>query len=116
MKPIYALTIAVAVALAAAATASPAPPRLIGTVGPGFTISLKQKGRLVKTLRAGRYIFVVSDRASIHNFRLKGPGVNRAITAIQFTGPRVVTLTLRKGTYTYVCDVHPSMVGHFKVT
>jgi len=116
MRTIYALIVTAAVALVVTAAASPmATPRLTGTVGPGFTISLKKLGKPVKTLKAGKYTFVVSDKASIHNFHLKGPGLSRAITAIGFTGIRRVTLTLRRGRYTYVCDVHPTMIGHFRV-
>ena len=117
MKRIYLLLGAVAVALVVTAAATPmALPKLTGTVGPGFTISLKRGLAPVKLLKAGKYTFVVSDKSGIHNFHLKGPGLSRAITAVGFTGTKTVTLTLKKGRYTYVCDVHPSMVGHFTVT
>jgi len=46
-------------------------PTLTGTVGPGFTISLKAKGKAVKSLKAGSYKFVVTDKASIHGFTLE---------------------------------------------
>ena len=116
MNLIRALIVTAAVALVATAAASPmSHPRLTGTVGPGFTISLKQGTKLVRTLRAGTYTFVVTDKASIHSFHLKGPGLSKVITAVGFTGTKTVTLALKKGTYTYVCDVHSSMVGHFKV-
>jgi hypothetical protein len=113
----------VSVALAAAAVAlaltsgasSMGLPKLVGTVGPGFTISLKQGLKPVRALKAGRYTFVVSDKSSIHNFRLKGPGLNRAITTIGGTGTKTVTLALKTGRYTYVCDAHPFMIGHFTV-
>ncbi len=117
MKLIATLLVTAAVGLLAATSAwSIAPVKLTGTVGPGFTISLKQAGKTVKALKAGRYTFVVSDKSDIHNFHLTGPGVNKAITQVQGTGTKTVTLTLKKGTYTYKCDVHPTMVGHFKVT
>jgi hypothetical protein len=117
MKRIYLLLGAVAVALVVTAAATPmALPKLTGTVGPGFTISLKRGLAPVKLLKAGKYTFVVTDKSGIHNFHLKGPGLSRAITAVGFTGTKTVTLTLKKGRYTYVCDVHPSMVGHFTVT
>jgi plastocyanin len=116
MKLITALLVAGAVGLSAAASASPmGPVKLTGTVGPGFTISLKQAGKTVKSLKAGKYTFVVSDKSDIHDFHLTGPGVNKAITQVPATGTKTVTLTLKKGTYTYKCDVHPTMVGHFKV-
>ena len=43
------------------------------------------------------YTFVVSDKASIHNFLLEGPGVERAITTVPFTGTKTVTVRLRPG-------------------
>lgn len=108
---------AVAVALATAAAASPmSVPKLTGTVGPGFTISLKRNGKPVKTLRPGKYTFVVSDRSSFHNFEIKGPRFHRAITTVAFAGKKTVTLTLRRGTYEYYCRPHEStMHGSFSV-
>ena len=58
----------------------------------------------------------VTDRSSSHNFRLRGPGFNKAITSVGFTGTKTVTVRLRKGTYRYVCDPHSSfMKGSFRV-
>jgi plastocyanin len=111
------LSLALATALGLAGTAAAAPPKLFGTVGPGFTITLKDaKGKTVKTLKAGKYTIVVSDKSSIHDFHLTGPGVDAVITGIGFTGTRTVTLTLRKGKYSFVCDPHSStMHGGFAV-
>jgi plastocyanin len=89
---------------------------LKGTVGPGFTITLTQNGKKVTTLKAGKYKVVVSDKSNIHNFHLTGPGVNNA-TSVGGTGSKTWTLSLKKGTYKYVCDPHKtSMKGSFKVT
>jgi plastocyanin len=117
MKLIATLAAAGAVGLLATTSASPmAPVKLTGTVGPGFTITLTHLGKKVTLLKPGAYTFVVADRSSIHNFHLTGPGVNKAITQVLDTGTKTVTLTLKKGTYTYKCDVHPTtMIGHFKV-
>jgi hypothetical protein len=108
---------AVALALLLAGTGSAAPRSVAGTVGPGFTISLKLGGKRVTSLRAGvPYRFAVSDRSSIHNFRLSGPGVNRELTTVPFTGRKSVVLKLRKGAYTFVCDPHASVMnGSFRV-
>ena len=94
-----------------------AAPKLVGVVGPGFSISLKSGGKVVKTLKAGTYTIAVQDKASIHNFHLKGPGVNKS-TAVAFTGSATWTVKLKPGTYTYQCDPHASagMKGTFKVT
>jgi plastocyanin len=89
---------------------------LNGTVGPGFTITLTQGGKKVTTLKAGTYTFVIADKATIHDFHLTGPGVNKT-TAVAATGTSTWKLTLKKGTYKYVCDPHASfMHGSFKVS
>ena len=68
-------------------------------------------------LKAGVYTIKVVDKASIHDFHLTGPGVNKVITSVGFTGTKTVTVTLKKGKYTYVCDPHSSsMNGSFTVT
>jgi plastocyanin len=64
-------------------------------------------GSLVTHLSPGTKRITVRDRASNHNFHLKGPGVDRR-TGVAFTGRRYWTVTLSPGTYTYLCDVHPS--------
>ena len=92
-------------------------PKLRGTVGPGFTISLKRGLVPVKQLKAGKYTFVVSDKAAIHSFQIEGPGLDRAITTVPFVGTKTVTLLLKRGTYKFYCVVHEStMHGSFKVT
>ena len=110
------LLLAVLVALAVAAPAWGKATPLAGTVGPGFTISLKKAGTKVTTLRRGSYTIAVNDRSDFHNFRVRGPGVNRA-TGVAFVGRRSFTVTLRPGRYTIVCDPHAdSMRGSFRVT
>ena len=104
-------------ALAGVSSAATAATKLTGTVGPGFTISLKDaKGKPVKQLKAGKYTFVIKDKASIHTFSLKGPGLNKTLTSAGFVGTKSVTVTLKTGTYTYYCAVHPTMAGKFKVS
>jgi len=106
---------AVSAALLAAPTASAATPILVGTVGPGFTITLKKGTKKVSKLKPGTYIFKIADKASDHNFHLKGPGIDKKTS----TGKKQnVTwkLKLKKGKYTYVCDPHKSfMKGSFTV-
>jgi len=105
------VVISAVVALAAALTASAATPVLRGTVGPGFTIKLAKK-----PTRAGRYTFVIVDKASIHNFHLVGPGVSKKITGISFVGTKRATVSLKKGVYRFYCDLHPSLRGSFKIS
>jgi plastocyanin len=101
----------------AVAPAAPAPKTVRGTVGPGFTINLTLGGKKVTTLKKGvRYRFLISDRSPIHDFHLTGPGLNRVLTGVSFTGTKSVVLTLKKGTYRFVCDPHSgSMHGSFRV-
>ncbi|HEV3478144.1 MAG TPA: plastocyanin/azurin family copper-binding protein [Gaiellaceae bacterium] len=91
---------------------------LTGTTGPGFTITLKKGGKVVKTLRPGTYKLTVSDKSSMHDFVLTGPGIrNLRITGLASTGTRSKTVRLRRGIYTYYCTPHRShgMKGTFRV-
>jgi plastocyanin len=90
--------------------------RLIGTVGPGFSIALKTpSGAAVRTLRAGTYIVVVRDRSDEHNFHLRGRGVDKATTVGDAT-TKTWRIKFAAGTYTYVCDPHASsMRGSLRV-
>jgi plastocyanin len=102
----------------AATVNAKAPPKLKGTIGPGFTISLKDAhGKAVKTIKHGKYTLVVQDKADIHNFTLTGPGIkNKMVTGTSFVGKKTVTVTLKKGNYRYYCSVHPEVSGTLKVT
>lgn len=91
-------------------------PTLTGTVGPGFTITLKQGGAKVTKLKAGTYVIKIADKSAIHDFHLKGPGVNKT-TGVGATGNVTWKVKLQKGKYTYVCDPHASiMKGSFTVS
>ena len=121
----YAVALAVAAAALVAvgsALATPhatAPPTLNGTVGPGFTITLKQNGKAVKSLKAGSYTFVVSDKADIHDFVLeksKGGSFEKEITDVPFKGTKTVKIKLTAGTWEFYCRPHESqMKGTFTV-
>lgn len=107
-----------ALSLAATGAARPhATPTLVGTVGPGFRITLQQNGKAVKTLKAGTYTLVIHDRASIHAFSLDGPnGLAKDFTTVPFTGTKTFKLTLKAGAYKYYCPPHePTMFGRFTV-
>ena len=109
------VAIAATVALLAVPAALASPPKLVGTVGPGFTITLTKAGKKVAKLKAGTYIFKIADKSSTHNFHLKGPGIDKKTTV----GAKVnVTwkLKLKAGKYTFVCDPHKAfMKGSFTV-
>ena len=82
-----------------------------------FKIQMKKaSGVKLVSVKAGTYRIKVEDPSVIHNFRLKGPGVNKA-TSVAGKTERIWTVTLKKGTYTFVCDPHKStMHGTFRVT
>lgn len=111
LAAVFALT-----ALVLVGTVGAAGPVLNGSVGPGFSISLRDTaGAQVTRLDAGEFTLVVDDKSEEHNFRLKGPGVNVA-TSVEETGKQSFDVTLVNGRYTFVCDPHPSqMTGSFTV-
>ena len=113
-----AAAVVAAVLVAGASAARSAAPTLTGTDGPGFTITLKLKGKAVKTLKAGTYKVVIHDKSSIHGWSLDGPhGFAKDISPVPFTGTKTVTLKLKAGCYKFYCPAHEStMFGHFKVT
>jgi Copper binding proteins, plastocyanin/azurin family len=115
MRSIRLALAAAALVLLVVTPAQAALPKLAGTTGPGFTITLKKSGTKITTLKAGAYSITVNDLSSIHNFHVSGPGVNKK-TSVGGTGKSTWTVTLQKGkTYRFVCDPHAStMKGSFK--
>ena len=96
---------------------SQATPMLVGTTGPGFTITLTMKGKAVKSLKAGTYKFVVHDKASIHNFvveKEKGSNkIEKDVTSVSFVGTKSATIKLTPGTWKYYCAPHEAAgMGH----
>jgi plastocyanin len=84
---------------------------LTGTDGPGFTITMSKA-----TVKAGTYTITIHDRSNIHDFHLTGPGVDKktSVSAVSTTQWKV---TLKKGTYRFVCDPHHTIMhGVLKVT
>ena len=115
------IVVTLAALLAAIALASSASgmsvPRLVGSTGPdgAFHMTLTKGGKKVTKLKAGKYTIVVKDVAKTHNFHLTGPGVNKT-TPVKGKGTFTWHLTLKKGTYKYVCDPHKTLMhGSFKV-
>jgi plastocyanin len=124
-KPLLALAVLAVLALAVAGAAfgrSSSTPTLKGVVGPGFSIKLTMKGKKVKSLKAGTYKFVISDKSSIHNFTVERekpskPKIEKTITSTGFTGSKTMVIKLKPGRWSYYCAVHePQMHGDFKVT
>src|SRR5260221_12895956 len=94
---------ALTAALVGAAGAGAATPKLAASVSDPLNISLTQRGKKVTSLKAGTYTIVVQDKASDHNFHLTGPGVDKT-TSVSGKGTSTWKVTLKKGTYKYVCD------------
>jgi plastocyanin len=112
MKRVIVVACLAALSAVAAAAAAPAAavPVYKATVGPAFTIKLAKA-----PTKAGKAKIVVADLSSEHNFHLTGPGVN-VTTTLGGTGTKTFTVTLKKGTYKYVCDPHKSfMKGSFTI-
>jgi plastocyanin len=109
-------------ALAVAGTAfsqGQSTPKLVGTVGPGYTIKLTKAGVKVRSLRAGTYRFAITDKSSLHNFTLEretGLKIEKHLSGTAFTGTKTTTVTLKRGKWKYYCSVHESqMFGFFTV-
>lgn len=111
--PLILLVLLAALAFApGAARPSATAIELSGSVGPGFTISLKDaNGNGVTHLDPGAYHITIQNLSDpgtgvVHNFHLSGPGgVNLATTSDAGTTAWDVTFT--DGTYRYQCDFHP---------
>jgi plastocyanin len=92
---------------------------LTGTDGPGFVITVNKPGgkRTTNlTVRPGTYVITIHDLSSIHNFHITGPRVNK-LTSVPATRTTKWTVTLKKGTYHFVCDPHRTIMhGILRVT
>jgi plastocyanin len=107
-----------ALAGAAAAVAAVGDPKLSGTVGPGFSITLRDaQGQAVTRLdNAGTYELEVDDRSEEHNFHLSGPGGVDVATGVEAVGRSTFRVALVDGRYTFLCDPHAvTMRGTFTV-
>ena len=118
-RPAALAATALALAAAVALPASAATPKLIGTVGPDFKITLTQGGKPVKSVKAGSYLLVVSDKSSIHSFvfeKAKGGTFEKEVTAVPFMGTKTLKVRLTAGTYEFYCRPHEkTMKGTFTV-
>ena len=119
------LAIVMVAALAAAGAAfsgSSSTPTLKGVVGPGYSIKLTKGGTKIKTLKAGKYKIVISDKSNFHNFTLERehpstPHMEKHITATTFTGSKTVVWTLKPGSWRAYCSIHEAQMHQdFKVT
>ncbi len=121
------MVLSLAAALAAAVIALPAAAgaaggraadgQLVGSVGPGFSISLQDgSGAAVTHLDPGTYTLLVHDQADVHDFHFVCGDANVS-TEVAFVGDRTFTVTLKDGSSCdYYCDPHvATMHGTFTV-
>lgn len=91
----------------------PLPPpakKLLLTVGPGATITLRSgTGAVLKGLKAGSYSIVVRDRSRVHNAHLVGKGVNRK-SGLAATGTLTWSVKLAAGALRFYSDRSPRTV------
>ena len=106
----------VALAVAGIGIAATAPTALFGSVGPGFSITLRDaQGNAVTRVEPGEFEIEVDDKSEEHNFHLSGPGVDVS-TDVAAVGKQTFKVTLANGRYTFVCDPHSlQMRGSFNV-
>jgi plastocyanin len=82
----------------------------------GFRIEMVNRANQhLRTVKAGTYRIKIEDKASMHNFHLTGPGVNKS-TSVGGVTETTWTVRLKPGTYTYACDAHAQMRKTFRVT
>ena len=93
-----------------------ATPKLLATVGPKSTISLRSaSGAVLKDVKAATYSIVVRDRSKAHNFHLVGVGVNKK-SSVSAVGTTTWKLKLSKGSLRFYSDKAPTTVkGSIKV-
>jgi hypothetical protein len=89
---------------------------LAATVSAGRSPAVRDAfGLPIKSAPAGRYVVTIHDLTRAADFRLRGPGINRA-TGLAFRGTVRWALTLAPGTYTYFSDSHPKLRRTFTLT
>jgi plastocyanin len=123
-KLFLALAVLTAIALTVAGAAfsrSTATPTLKGVVGPGYSIKLTKGGKRVKSLKAGKYRFVITDKSTFHNFTVERekpskPKLEKHITSTAFKGAKTIVMTLKPGSWRFYCSIHEAqMHGDFTV-
>jgi hypothetical protein len=117
-KPFLALAVLTAIALTVAGAAfsrSTSTPTLKGVVGPGYSIKLTKGGKRVKSLKAGKYRFVITDKSTFHNFTVERekpskPKLEKHITSTAFKGSKTIVMTLKRGSWSYYCSIHEAQM------
>jgi plastocyanin len=114
---ILGIALLAAAVVAGVAIAATAETKLSGSVGPGFSITLRDaQGNAVTRVEPGEFEIEVDDKSEEHNFHLLGPGGIDVSTAVPFVGKQTFRVNLVDGRYTFQCDPHAAqMNGAFNV-
>lgn len=92
-------------ALAAIAAHRSATVTKIPVTEKNFRIVLKKH-----SFAKGKVTFVIHNKSNtLHQFKIKGPGVSKEINTINAGATKKLTVTLRKGTYAITCPIHLSL-------
>jgi hypothetical protein len=86
---------------------------LQATLGRQF-ITIRQDGKVVASVKPGKYSIIVADTSNTQGFRLVGPGVTK-VTAVKGTGKTTWNVTLKKGKYVYSSTARPGGKKTLKV-
>lgn len=81
LVPLALLALALVAVVGANAASAQKSFALKGEVYPNYKIEMKNSaGRNLTTVKAGTYRIKIEDKSSIHDFHLKGPGVDKTTT------------------------------------
>ena len=106
----HALTMRLSLTVGNPPAPAPPKPRLLATVGPKATISLRSAtGAVLRSVKAGTYAIVVRDRSAVHNFHLVGKGVNRR-SGLAAVATTTWTVKLQAGLLRFYSDKAPKTV------
>src|SRR6188472_2501709 len=86
---------------------------LQATLGRQF-ITIRQDGKVVASVKPGKYSIIVADTSNTQGFRLVGPGVTK-VTAVKGMGKTTWNVTLKKGRYVYSSTARPGGKKTLKV-
>jgi NitT/TauT family transport system substrate-binding protein len=78
-------------------------------------VTLRLDGKVVRSLKAGRYTFVVADQSKTRAFKLTGPGVKKT-TSLRGTGRSTWTVRLKRGSYVFSATGKPKLSQKIRVT
>src|SRR4051794_8910581 len=109
MKHMFIGLAALTAAAVTAGSAVAATPKSTASVCDPVNNPLELGSKKVSSLKAGKYTIVVKETANDRSLHLTGPGGDKKTSV----GAKVTTkwvVTLKKGTYTYVCDPHASFM------